>query len=124
MSEYIEFDFSKAIGLVDATKLMRGKGGRAPAVETVRRWANARKGCHPAGPKGPRIVLPTRKVNGEVLVMPQWVEEFETRRAALGEQRGQEDAKPEPIVYPMQSSKQARRAHEAAERRLDAAGIK
>lgn len=79
----ITFDLSRAIGLCQASQLMRGKSGQRPAVETVRRWANPKRGCYPAGRSGPRLVLQTHKLNGEILTMPEWVAAFEADRVEL-----------------------------------------
>ena len=77
-------DLTDAIGLSTAAKRMRGRGGKAPSVETVRRWANPRRGCFPQGKGGPRLVLATIRMSGELLTLPEWVEAFERDRARLG----------------------------------------
>lgn len=82
-----KFDLSRAIGLTAASKLMHGKGGRRLSVEAVRRWCNPKCGCRPAGKDGPVLFLKTHKTNGEILTMPEWVEDFERERARLSERR-------------------------------------
>lgn len=85
----IPFDLNRAIGLADARLLVRGKGGKPIRVETLRRWANPQKGCYPAGPRGPRILFPVHKQNGEVLTLREWIAAFEEERvriAAMGMQ--------------------------------------
>jgi hypothetical protein len=82
------FPLGQAIGLSEAARLVRGRGGRPACVETLRRWANPKRGCRPAGKCGPKLVLKTHKLNNEILTLPQWVREFEQDRAADGE-RGQ-----------------------------------
>lgn len=111
------FDIHKAINLSKAALLVRGKGGNPITVETLRRWANPKRGCFPAGKEGPRLVLPTHKANGEILVMPDWVTWFEEERARLSE-RG-----PKPAPAPMPTTKQRRREIGRAAKGLDEAGI-
>lgn len=112
-----EFDLAEAMGLAAARKLMRGRGGRPPAVQTVRRWANPARGCYPAGKGGPRVVLQTRKVSGEVLTTAAWVEAFERERAVLG-------AREAPRELPRARSDRRRiRDLRLADEGLDAAGV-
>jgi hypothetical protein len=87
-------DLDRAISLNDARKLMRGRGGKRPALDTVRRWSNPRRGCYPLGKDGPRLLLRTIKFNGEVLTTAEWVRDFERRRvmAALGKLPREGDA--------------------------------
>jgi hypothetical protein len=77
-------DMARAIGMATAAKMMIGRGGKRPSVETLRRWAG--KGCWPQG-RGdgkPKLVLMTFRLNGELLTLPEWVEAFEGERARLG----------------------------------------
>lgn len=104
-----EFDPKTAIGLVAATKLVRGRKGKAVAVETLRRWSNPRKGCRPQGPDGPALILRTVKLNGECLTTAAWVEEFEAERARLGARPGGVRVRPGGPMVP---------GHAEAERRL------
>lgn len=76
-----EYDEAKSIGMQEARKLVRGKGGRPPSLEGFRRFANPLRGCRPLGPGGPLIVLPTVRVAGELRTMPQWVAAFSKARA-------------------------------------------
>lgn len=82
MSEVV-FNLKNAINLSKARSMMRGKGGGSPSLDTVRRWGNRRCGCRPVGVNGPVIYLNVIRVNGEMLTMPEWVEEFERRRADI-----------------------------------------
>lgn len=112
-----EFTMSRAIGLTDAARLMRGRRGKNPAVETVRRWANPARGCYPSGQSGPQLVLRTHRVNGELLTLREWVEEFERARAALGAR---------PVVVKLETERKGpkrQRAHDRAEAALDRQGV-
>lgn len=111
------FDLSRAIGLSRAAPLMRGKGGRAPSVETVRRWANPARGCYPAGAGGPHLVLRTHKLNGEILTMPEWVEAFELERVRLSDRQS---AAAQPVE---RTSRKRQGEVKRAQARLDRAGI-
>lgn len=113
----VEFSMSRAIGLTEASHRMRGRGGRPPVVETVRRWANPRCGCFPAGKTGPQLILRTRKVNGEVLTMPEWVDAFERERARLGERQAEEETS-------LRTTKQRDRELARADRQLDEQGVR
>lgn len=74
-------DLNKAIGMAKAAQQMRGKGGRlGVAVDTARRWANPLKGCDLGG--GHVAVLRTVRWCGELLTLPEWVEDFERERAS------------------------------------------
>lgn len=113
-----EFDLNRAIGLAKASHQMRGKGGKSPSVETVRRWANPKVGCYPAGKEGVLLVLQTHKLNGEILTMPEWVADFEAARVKLS---ARQVAAPAPR---QRSSKKRARDIARAEARLDRAGIR
>ena len=105
MHDYIE--------LTQAAKLMRGRGGRAPSIETLRRWANHKRGCRPLGELGPTIFLRVARVNGYLVTREEWVREFERQRVAIGTR--------EP---PQEVPNRERRASIArANARLDRAGI-
>jgi hypothetical protein len=120
MSEYVPFDPLTAIGLTEAARRMRGRDGRAPNVRTLRRWANLRFGCRPAGRNGPRIYLRVVRYNGYLLTMRQWVDTFEAERARLGVRPLPGEAGTPPLP---RSSRERQRAHEAAERVLDQGGV-
>jgi hypothetical protein len=109
-----EIDLGQAIGLAEAARLMRGRGGKAPSVETVRRWANPKRGCWPQGKEGPQLILLTARVNGELLTTEAWVKAFEDRRLQLGMRQP-----PAPQGRP--PSRRAA-AHRRAEERLREAG--
>lgn len=78
------FDLARAIDMIDAAKLVRGRGGRRINVQTVRRFANPKRGCKPLGSDGPWLVLPTVWHSGSRLTMPEWVAVFEAARIAAG----------------------------------------
>jgi hypothetical protein len=111
------FDLNDAIGLVEAAKLVRGRGGRRVCVDTLRRWASERRGCYPLGKAGPKVVLRTVRVNGELLTTRAWVEEFERERAGAGRLQGGG-----PSVQPPRERRAAQKRHEQAERDLDRMG--
>lgn len=107
-----ELDLTRAISLTEAAKLMRGRGGKRPSVETVRRWANPKKGCWPQGRgEGRRqLLLRVVRLNGEMLTSETWVRDFELARARLG-------ARPQPdprlqLRTPRQREAAQRRARE------------
>lgn len=105
MHDYIE--------LTQAAKLMRGRGGRAPSIETLRRWANHKRGCRPLGELGPTIFLRVARVNGYLVTTAEWVQEFERQRLALG-------TREIPLPTPSRTQRASvRRANEI----LDRAGI-
>lgn len=106
------FDLSRAIGLAAAAREMRGRYGRAPSIKTVYRWADPARGYSAAGTP---VVLETRRVNGELLTMPEWVEEFEQRRGELGARR--------PAATLPRTSKQRVKAVERADASLDEARV-
>lgn len=112
-----DFDRAKAVSLTEAAKLMCGKGGKHPSVETLRRWANPERGCRPSGPDGDRIVLPTVRLGGELLTMPAWVEWFEQMRVRLGART---------VIKPElpQTPGQRLRAQAQATARLDREGVR
>jgi hypothetical protein len=77
-------DISRLIGLTAARAMLRGRGGKSPSLETLRRWANPRRGWKAPFPDAPRVILRTVRLNGELLTLPQWVEEFERERLRWG----------------------------------------
>lgn len=80
-----------AVGLAAAASLFPRRRGRKPSVAELARWADPRKGCRPAGPCGPRIVLRTIRRRGARLTLPVWVEDFRVaclRVAALARRVG------------------------------------
>lgn len=115
LAEIIDMD--KAIGLADAAKLMRGRGGRAASVETLRRWANEKRGCRPQGPTGPQLVLQTIRLGGELLTTPEWVKAFEMERLRLGVRAGRTMPAPE------RSPAKRERAQKKARKKLQRIGV-
>jgi hypothetical protein len=111
-----DFNLAEAISLTDASHLMRGRGGKGPAVETVRKWCNPRRGCFPAGKDGPRLVMRSLKINGEVVTTRAWVAEFERERVRLGARQVAE-------VLPIPTPKQRKKQQERNAKALDEAGI-
>lgn len=107
---------AEALSLTEASKMLRGRGGKPAAIETIRRWANPNKGCRPAGKDGPVLILHTVRVNGELLTRREWVEAFEAERLRLG------DRQPTGPV----SRTPAKRAagHRRAEKLLDEMGVR
>jgi hypothetical protein len=81
------FDLKRAIGMAKAARLLRSRGGKAPNIETLRRWANPKKGCRPTGADGPKLFLRTVRIGNELLTMPEWVEHFEAERIRQGERQ-------------------------------------
>ena len=75
-------DLLKLIGLEDARQLMLGRGGRPPTIETTRKWSQI--GYRPLGWTGPRLILRTVRTSTDILTLPQWVREFEAKRAEMG----------------------------------------
>lgn len=76
------------ISMSEAAELMRGRGGRKLNVETVRRWANPKRGCRPLGNEGPVLLLQTARVNGYLVTTREWVLDFESERVRLGMRQG------------------------------------
>lgn len=103
------------ITLTDAAKLMRGRAGRRPSIDSIRRWASVRKGCRPSGQEGPVVYLQVVRVNGELLTTAEWVHEFERERVRLG-------ARERP-PFLGRTDRQRERAYKRACARLDAEGV-
>lgn len=104
------------IGLADAVKLMRGKvRGQPPHIQTVRRWANPRKGYR-AVPWGDVAILQTVRLGGDICTTVEWVAAFEERRLRLGCLAVGQERPP--------TERQAAAAHKRAERSLDRRGCK
>jgi hypothetical protein len=106
------FDAARQLSLTEAAKLLRGRGGKAPSVDTLRRWANPNRGCRVGELQ---LLLPTVRVGGEVLTMPEWVQAFAKMRARLGVRK----VLP-PVARP---ARQRAAAQRRATERLKAAGI-
>ncbi len=110
---------NSAIGMSQAAKLIRGKGGKHCSVRVLYRWSNPNKGYRPRGMQtAPAVVLQTVIVNGERLTTKQWVEEFERARVAA----------PRPRKVPASEKTRSKRSFDAAQKRagktLDAMGCK
>lgn len=109
-------DLDRAIGMGEAAKLIRGKGGKLGiALDTVRRWANPVKGCKTPGGT---LVLAAVRWSNQLLTLPEWVRAFEDARSrACGL-----------VVTGGHSAARPQRARKAAHRRaaemLDRAGVK
>lgn len=94
----------EAVTLREVAKLLRGRRGRLN-LDVCRRWAV--RGCHPAGERGPLLILPTIKWNGIRMAMPEWIEAFERVRIQL--------ASSLPIARPqMRSRRAATKAYQEA----------
>jgi hypothetical protein len=106
--EPCSIDLSKAIGMAEAAALVRGMGGRAPHVETMRRWAT--KGVRV---NGELVRLRTIKLNSERITLPEWVRAFEEERLRLAMAQA-------PVS---RTEGEARAAHERAEVELAARGV-
>ncbi len=94
--------------LIDAAKLLRGKGGRqAPCIRTMRRWIT--RGVLS---RGRRVYLQAVKINGHFATTREWVEEFNEVRIEI-------ITPPEPLI-------RSRRAesHAVAEARRRIAELK
>ena len=77
------YDDERSIDVRQASKMLRGRGGRrevSPAV--LRRWC--RDGCSIQGTK---VWLPSVRISGEFRLMPAWVQWFEAQRIKLGMRR-------------------------------------
>lgn len=107
----------RAIGLAEAARRMRGRGGRPPSTSTVRRWADPRQGYRPQGHTGQPIVLRTLRVGQDLATLPEWIEEFELSRERLGAV----------VILPLPvrgvPARTRNAAHRRAEQALDEAGI-
>ena len=75
---YAELDRAKALTLreIRSQFCVKGPTGQRISLDSLRRWASPKKGCHPIGPSGPVVILPLLKVGGGLLAMPQWVSWF------------------------------------------------
>lgn len=103
------FDLAQALTMTQAAKLIRGRGGRRPHIDVIRRWCNPLKGCM-VGER--RAVLRSVRVGGEILTMPQWIEEFQQARVLVYD----------PRRIPITDKKRAQSVARALAR-LDAEGI-
>jgi hypothetical protein len=61
----------------------RGKGNRPLNLETLRRWANPKRGHRPAGDRGPTLIFPSVILYGEHLTKAEWVEWFLAESARI-----------------------------------------
>ena len=94
-----------------AVPLLRGKGGRPPYLNTVRKWADPKHGYRRLGQV---IVLKTIRVSGCLLTLEEWIEMFERERSKLGS-RKQETPRERP-------RRQAAAAQRRAKEWLDGTG--
>jgi hypothetical protein len=104
-----DFDVEKAIGLSEAAKMLRGRGGKRPHVETLRRWAT--RGCA-AGKQ--KILLRSILLNGERLTTVEWVKSFDRARIVAGLDEE---------VVPVQSARERTKSVERANAYLDRVGV-
>ena len=113
----VNLDPNAPISMAQAAKMIRGRGNRSVNVETLRRWANPRRGCYPAGPDGPQLLLKTVRISNELITRPVWVEAFEAERLRLG----QREQLPPPPREP--SSRRRAAENRLADEILDRMGI-
>ena len=74
-------DVVRLMPLRKAAELMRGRDGKPPSIQSVRDWTNPKRGYR----AGRRVlVLWSTRINGEILTLPERVEEFEQARALSG----------------------------------------
>jgi hypothetical protein len=76
---HADLDLAKALNLRQIRAQypqFRGRFGGLINVDTLRRWANRKRGFHPVGKEGPVLILPMLFVGTELLSMPEWVEWF------------------------------------------------
>ena len=102
-------EVKRAISLTEAAKMLRGRGGKAPHLTTVRRWADPKRGFRSGG--GPVVVLRAVKIGCDVVTLPEWVEEFQAARI-----------RPLPAMPRERSARSARAAHRRAVEELRRAG--
>ncbi len=76
----VAFDPARALSIGQARQRMRGRAGRHPHAETVRRYMT--RGA--TIPGGHRVKLKSVKIGQERLTMPEWVDEFERQRLLGG----------------------------------------
>ncbi len=107
-------DLDKTITLATAAELLATRGERRPCLETLRRWANPKRGCRV---NGVRLVLCTVRVGRDLLTTAEWVKAFDAERLRAGLRSEVPEA-----TLPRSPSKR-RQGHERATRTLEAAGI-
>lgn len=99
-NDHADIDLAKAIGLRQAQQILRGRSGRPPCLDTVRRWVTQGSSV-----RGQKVILRSVLLGGERLTTPEWVEEFQ--RARL---RGGRKFVIEPSRTPARREKAARAA--------------
>ena len=104
-AEAAGFDLKRAITILQATHLLRGRGGKIPHVESVRRWC-----IRGSSVRGTKVIMRSVLYGDERLTMPEWVEEFAKARAWFGT-RYREQRKP--TRRPMRQREREIRAAEA-----------
>lgn len=77
----------RAIGMAEAAKLMRGRGGKPPDRSTLKQYADPDAGYRPMGYDGPPVVLRAIRHGQELVTLPEWVEEFMLRQIEVGTPR-------------------------------------
>lgn len=107
------------ISVRQAAEHMRTANGTPPKPATIRVWAN--QGYAPKGWTGAPLVLRSVRLGVGLATTLEWVQEFEQRRLAIGEQiRQQELAKIAPIKA--RTERQRRAAMKRAADKLDKLG--
>lgn len=114
-SDLEPYDEARSLGLREARKLIRGRGGKPANLESVRLWVTEAHGCRPFGDNGPKLILRATKINGEWRTMPGWIAAFERERAEAGQRASQ--------VMPERSPRSRHAAHRRAEEALKKMGV-
>ncbi len=99
-----ELDLEEALTLTEAAQKMRGRRGKHPNVDTVRKWIT--RGT-PSGLK-----LQAVKIGGEWLTCAAWALAFERARLKAG--------RPKPL--PVRSNRAQKAGHRRAEKELQRRG--
>ena len=76
-SNFGNLDNSQALILRDVREHLgfRGPSGKRLTLQTLRRWANPKRGCQPVK-NGPIVLLPMLKWGSELITMADWIEWF------------------------------------------------
>lgn len=90
---------------------LRGRGGRPIPIDTLRRWANPRRGYRPVGDAGEAVQFPTVFLHGEHVTTREWYEWF------VGVcEKERERVRKNPVITGKVGETIVRRAKEAMER--------